>query len=484
MAILHSPALWVALLVTAAIVAIAVIKRRDTPKQWGFREVVKNPIHWAELNQARREAENAAADTKNWSDDEVSSAARHFIFDVTSSREAWGEARVLRELGDRVHQSVVEILGNPTLYSRLIEPSNESVLPETPFMRACDLLGNAPPESATAKIAPFLVDSSKEIRKNAALVIAKTGSPLIVPHIRRALLDSDEYVRSYALMGLEFALKRKGLATNVSTELFTDVRDLLEQGKNADNAAEILFQFDSERAKQYFLSPRVFRPESPILHEVLETLADAKASVQRDRLLEMISALEAEDLTYPRNYSLREALRLLGQQQNAADQQFLTDRTAHDDADVSAGASAGLLCFHGLDGFDKRIWEAVEKAGYESLHSYQQFYIAVIVCNSEINNGGFAQYFFNSSGDHWQDALAGFEATGSKERLALLRQAIEFFGPAGPSEDREKRQLELSRIYKKNDGVFEELESRYYKSSENVDVLTTRFVLANPDHFR
>ena len=65
-----------------------------------------------------------------------------------------------------------------------------------------------------------------------------------------------------------------------------------------------------------------------------------------------------------------------------------------------------------------------------------------------------------------------------------MREAISLFGPDGPSEDRDNRQEQLSKIYKKNDSIFEALETRYYNSAEVVEVLATRFVLANPDSFR
>ncbi len=73
---------------------------------------------------------------------------------------------------------------------------------------------------------------------------------------------------------------------------------------------------------------------------------------------------------------------------------------------------------------------------------------------------------------------------GFNERLTVLKEAIALFGDAGPSEDRRKRQDQLSKLYKKNDTIFESLESRYYESSEVVEVLASRFVLANPESFR
>ena len=106
------------------------------------------------------------------------------------------------------------------------------------------------------------------------------------------------------------------------------------------------------------------------------------------------------------------------------------------------------------------------------------------MCDGEINNGGLAQYFVNSSGDHWPDAAAGFKEMGFKERLEILNGAIAIFGNDVPSTDRNTRQEQLGKLYRRNDAVFKELESRYYDSSEVVKVFATRFVLANPEGFR
>ncbi len=151
---------------------------------------------------------------------------------------------------------------------------------------------------------------------------------------------------------------------------------------------------------------------------------------------------------------------------------------------MAQGAGEGLLWSYGLEGFERKIRETERQSGYGSLSEHQRLYSAVVMCDAEINNGGLAQYFVNSSGDDWRDAVAGFEAMGSKERLAILKEAIALFGKDGPSGERSIRQNQLSRLYRKNDSIFEKLDSRYYKSSEGVGVLASRFVLANPDSFR
>ena len=285
-------------------------------------------------------------------------------------------------------------------------------------------------------------------------------------------------------MGLEFALNRSGLAESVQAELFPSILELLRADRNADKAADILYRLDAARAKDYFLSKDVFNSEATIIHEVLKVLANAKVPVPRSDLKAMIDSLEKQQLKYPKTYALGEALRLLGQHRQEDDRDFLRSRTSHQEERVAQGAAAGLLCSFDLEGFEQRIWNTEEKSGRSALTEHQRFYSAVFMCDSEINNGGLAQYFVNSSGDQWQDALAGFKAMGFHERVVILNEAIAKFGGTGPSTNRTTRQDQLSKLYNRDDTAFDSLDDRYYKSSEVVEVLASRFVLENPESFR
>ena len=106
------------------------------------------------------------------------------------------------------------------------------------------------------------------------------------------------------------------------------------------------------------------------------------------------------------------------------------------------------------------------------------------MCDAEINNGGLARYLRNSIRDHWRDGVTRFKAMGFKERLGVLKEAITLFEVDGPSGDRGKRQNQLSKPYKKNDAIFDELESRYNRGSGVIEVVATRFVLVNSGSFR
>jgi hypothetical protein len=71
------------------------------------------------------------------------------------------------------------------------------------------------------------------------------------------------------------------------------------------------------------------------------------------------------------------------------------------------------------------VYEKVEdlRVRYGSLTTGQRMLYATLEVEDEVNNGGFNQYFFNTSGESLNDAIRGFETFGSRLHAKLARQA-------------------------------------------------------------
>jgi hypothetical protein len=68
-------------------------------------------------------------------------------------------------------------------------------------------------------------------------------------------------------------------------------------------------------------------------------------------------------------------------------------------------------------------------------------------CQSEVNNGGLHQFFYNTTGILAPEALAGLHAIGVSEWSEILREAMAFFGNPYPRE----RSVRL-KLLPKSDG--------------------------------
>lgn len=114
--------------------------------------------------------------------------------------------------------------------------------------------------------------------------------------------------------------------------------------------------------------------------------------------------------------------------------------------------------------------------GFEKLSKEEKQYFSVGVLNGEVYNGGFIQYFENSSGEFYLYAELGLMRIGAKESLRILRRArVIAFGQQTVPSDREKRWK-----YTEMPGVQEalnELDTEYYECSDDVGSLLELFAL-------
>jgi hypothetical protein len=104
--------------------------------------------------------------------------------------------------------------------------------------------------------------------------------------------------------------------------------------------------------------------------------------------------------------------------------------------------------------------------------------------DAEVNDGGFHQYFFNSSGQYAGDALAGYELLGAEEYAAIMRSAIATF-----EIDRER----LAAFEADDPEVFAEspahsalrdVDQRYYALGDRIYHAWAVFATTHPDAFR
>lgn len=83
---------------------------------------------------------------------------------------------------------------------------------------------------------------------------------------------------------------------------------------------------------------------------------------------------------------------------------------------------------------------------------------------SEVNNGGHDQFYYNSTGIVWRDAVKAFRELGYSEVVAIINASVSRLG-GNPSLDREERQEQLEQV-KPN---FEDLDQELFTLEERTD---------------
>jgi len=124
-----------------------------------------------------------------------------------------------------------------------------------------------------------------------------------------------------------------------------------------------------------------------------------------------------------------------------------------------------------------------ERKGLASFTQAERFVYAIEGMQREVNNGGWNQFFFNSSGALAFDLVPALEAMGSKQNLSIARRAVELFGkPASLGEDdRAKHLVKITKDSEEN--PWEKLEDEFYQAPEDLEAMIIEFIARNQAEF-
>jgi hypothetical protein len=111
--------------------------------------------------------------------------------------------------------------------------------------------------------------------------------------------------------------------------------------------------------------------------------------------------------------------------------------------------------------------EKIYNEGLKRFTESQKFVFAIEWYLAEVNNGGHAQFFSNSTGIVWKDALQGFQKLGLDENYQILKAAADSIG-GNPSLDRGEREKQLNKY----DEGFETLDMQFYETDKVVSIET------------
>jgi len=113
---------------------------------------------------------------------------------------------------------------------------------------------------------------------------------------------------------------------------------------------------------------------------------------------------------------------------------------------IRKSMEASRAYYEGLKAYDpfRELWKSLGERSSDGslaqLSAEEQRYFAVSLLKAEVYNGGFDQFFSNSSGDYYHLAIAGMEELRASSALAIAKEAAEtVFGSSVPPVDREER---------------------------------------------
>jgi len=109
---------------------------------------------------------------------------------------------------------------------------------------------------------------------------------------------------------------------------------------------------------------------------------------------------------------------------------------------------------------------------FDALSTLEKVLVAVSGLEADVNNGGFHQYYFNSSGDTANLAPKALRTIGAVHMASIVEAANSRFGPGGPPNSRLPRQ---NALFELSDDLWDDLNNQFYKYPDDISTLLERY---------
>jgi hypothetical protein len=108
---------------------------------------------------------------------------------------------------------------------------------------------------------------------------------------------------------------------------------------------------------------------------------------------------------------------------------------------------------------------------FSSLSARDQILVTIWGLESDVNNGGFDQYYFNGSGDQAWFAPTALRNIGAHRAASIVERANALFGEKGPPPDRDERQSAPFTIREANELAWDILDREFYAYPDDIGTL-------------
>lgn len=449
----------------------------------GFREWVRDPSHRKHAEEMFRQRDDLVATlaaqppeavVQRLLDDDEN------VYDIVR--------RALTAQGDRATSSLLAALDDPAFRRKISERIREQ---QHPFLRrteplesVLDCLEETAPVDAVPKIAQLVHDPDETIRRAAAGVLGRTGHQSAVAPLTVALSDEDDSVRRRAFDSISASVRSGRAEPDFRDRILPHVQQAVFAGGANEGSAACLIALDRDRAAAWFSEPGRLDIETTHFRGVIEEIAEADLEIEPAVLLRLATALESNVEQRAQAAALADLYRLLANVGSDEARDAIERGRRSKLPRVRAGAIKAVMHKLGLTNASRYLIDLRSSTGIEGMTEPQRAAFTALQLKWDVSNGGFAQYFVNPAGNDWRHTLKGLDAIGAMTDLAILNEALAFFGPDGPSPDHDTRHEQLSRLMKKNgDEVFGALDSRFYEDPDQRDALLDEYIIRHPADF-
>lgn len=248
-----------------------------------------------------------------------------------------------------------------------------------------------------------------------------------------------------------------------------------------DRLGSLWVLVDSQTAIERLTREPFWNPDFEGHWDVLQALVENAAKVSEERLWvfdELVKRRAASNgkTLYPNPDIVWLLARIHSKRVDALIEKL---KQYPDLADRALAAEAALL---GIIQPRRIVHRHLEAPGYANSPAPVRHLWALKLLGMEISNGGIHQYFFNSSGDLWPDAMEGLERAGYARSAEAFKKAVAIFGQEGPSTNRTVRFKQLDRLSKSKKAELNRFGDQVYEGMSETN--TWPYIIRNLEIFR
>jgi hypothetical protein len=116
----------------------------------------------------------------------------------------------------------------------------------------------------------------------------------------------------------------------------------------------------------------------------------------------------------------------------------------------------------------------------QAINEHERVVYVTQLLEAEVNNGGFDQFFRNSSGNLSKEIVAAFTRIGAVKTAAICEKAISVFPSPVPATQEERNRL----LTEETEAILDKYDDEFYHSEENLDALNKQYIKEYKAWFR
>jgi hypothetical protein len=132
--------------------------------------------------------------------------------------------------------------------------------------------------------------------------------------------------------------------------------------------------------------------------------------------------------------------------------------------------------------FEQAINQKAAREGYKSLSSEERVVLAIEALEREVNNGGYEQFFLNSSRDYAPIIVDGLVSIGCRRTGTITQKAIEVLGCKTLTSEAIERAM-LVESEDRDQSLFV-CDNQYFARPEDIEGHLLAFIKTNKDKVR